>query len=355
MILDRYLVRQFMPIFLVAISMFVLLLCMIDLFSNLVRYLNNGVSTSDILLVSYYYLPKSFSYALPMSLLFAAAYSLGDLYARNELTSIFCAGVPFWRFSVPLLVIGILASVFAFSFNDIVVIPTYKMKNDLSRSLLNERPSDENRTDIVIKARQGRLTYAVDYFDYPGRILNGLTIIEHDQEGNFIYLIRARSARWTGDHWALNNAVIYEWDDDFLVYSPLEYTDEYREDPETFRRNMANVEELRYIDAWHLIRDLQAAGLPFLTELTDTHQRLSFSTVSFVVIILSISMGGRFRKNILLMSLLSSLGGAVIFYVMEMLSMMMAKTGYISPFIGAWFPVVSFIFIGILLLRSAKT
>jgi lipopolysaccharide export system permease protein len=66
-------------------------------------------------------------------------------------------------------------------------------------------------------------------------------------------------------------------------------------------------------------------------------------------------MGGRFRKNILLMSLLTSLGAAVLFYVSEMITMMMAKLGYIPPFVGAWFPVMMFIVVGGLLLRSAKT
>jgi lipopolysaccharide export system permease protein len=55
------------------------------------------------------------------------------------------------------------------------------------------------------------------------------------------------------------------------------------------------------------------------------------------------------------MSLLASLVAAVVFYVMEMISMMMARLGYIPPLIGAWFPVLTFVVIGALLLRSAKT
>jgi lipopolysaccharide export system permease protein len=66
-------------------------------------------------------------------------------------------------------------------------------------------------------------------------------------------------------------------------------------------------------------------------------------------------MGGRFKKNILLMSLLTSLGAAVLFYVTEMISMMMAKLGYIPPIVGAWFPVLMFIVAGVLLLWNAKT
>jgi lipopolysaccharide export system permease protein len=40
---------------------------------------------------------------------------------------------------------------------------------------------------------------------------------------------------------------------------------------------------------------------------------------------------------------------------MEMITMMMARLGYIPPFFGAWFSVGTFIVIGVLLLRSAKT
>ena len=334
--------------------MFILLLQMIDLFANLVRYLNYEVAVKDIFRVCYYYLPKSFSYALPVSLLFAAAYTLGDLYSRNELTAIFAAGIPFWRFSISLILIGLSASFFSFFFDDLVVIPTLKIKNDLSRTLLHQqRP--ESKSDIVIKARNGKLIYAVDYFDNDAKVINGVSIIEQEENGKMVFMIRAPRARWTGEYWDLSNPVIYEWVDGFLRYRSMEASNEFREEPDTFRRNMVNVEELHFRDARLLVQDLRIAGLPVVNALADYHHRLSFATVSFVVIVLSISMGGRFKKNILLMSLLSSLVAAVIFYVMEMISMMMARLGYIHPFIGAWFPVAMFITAGALLLRSAKT
>jgi len=128
MILDKYLLRQFLPIFCIAVSMFVFLLLLIDLFSNLVRYLNNEVPFAMIMKISLYFVPKSFSYSMPISLLFAAAYTLGDLYARNELTTIFSSGIPFWRFSISLILVGLVASVFSFFLDDMFVIPTLKSK-----------------------------------------------------------------------------------------------------------------------------------------------------------------------------------------------------------------------------------
>ncbi|MDR2194556.1 MAG: LptF/LptG family permease [Treponema sp.] len=355
MTLDRYLVRQFMPIFIIACCMFVMIVILLDLFTNLWRYLNYEVPISQILLVSYYYIPKSFSYALPVSLLFSAGYTLGDLYGRNELTSIFSSGIPFWRFCMPLIVIGVLSSFFAFYFDDTVVIPTLKMKNDLSRKLLHQSNVSENNSDIVIKSKGGAIIYSIDYYDYAAQILNGVNIIEQNEDGSFSSLVRAPSATWNGAYWELSNAVGYQWEGEFLRAKNLPVTDAYTESPDTFRRNAVKAEELPAKETAFLVEDLKAAGLPFITVETDYHHRYSFSCTSFVVMILSISMGGRFRKNILLMTLLSSLSVAAVFYVMDMITMMMAKLGYIPPFAGAWFPVFFFVVAGFFLVRSAKT
>jgi len=355
MILDKYLFRQFFPIFLVAVSLFVFIVLLIDLFSNLFRYLSNEVPLTTILQISLLFIPKSISYAMPISLLFAAAYTLGDLYAKNELTSVFSSGIPISRFGMSLLIVGFIASVFSFFLDDVIVIPTLKMKNDLSRRALQQFVSESN-SDIVIKTGKGRLIYAVDYFDYDNLVLNGVSIIEMSKDGEFISQIRATSAKWNESYWEFRNALIYKYDENrILRVSPLVPDDSYNEHPDIFKRGSVNVEELTARDAGLLVKDLRAAGLPYYKAQTNFFHRYSFAVTSFIVMILSISMCGRFRKNILLMSLFSSLAVAVIYYIAEMLSMMMAGLNYIHPFVGAWFPVVLFIVIGALLLRSAKT
>jgi lipopolysaccharide export system permease protein len=354
MILDKYLLRQFLPIFIIAVTMFVFLLLLIDMFSNLVRYLNNEVPFTMIMKISLYFIPKSFSYAMPISLLFAAAYTLGDLFARNELTTIFSSGVPFWRFSVSLIIVGLFASVFSFFLDDTVVIPTLKIKNDLARRALKQHVT-ENNSDVVIKTKNGRLVYSVDYFDHEKLVINGVCIDEMDEQGIFVSRIRAPSAVWNETFWEFRNAVIYQYEDGFLRVNPLPYTTSYNELPDMFRRSAVNVEELSAKQAGFLIKDLRSAGLPFIQAQANYYHRFSFAATSLIVMILSISMGGRFRKNILLMSLFSSLSVAVIYYIAEMLSMTMAGLNYIHPIIGAWFPVLIFIILGVFLLWSAKT
>ncbi|MDR2865110.1 MAG: LptF/LptG family permease [Spirochaetaceae bacterium] len=354
MIIDRYIVKHFLPVFFVAMGMFVMIVVLIDLFVNLVNYLNYEVGFKEIIKVSCYYIPKSMEYALPVSLLFAVAYSLGDLYARNELGSIISSGIPFWRLSYPLLFIGVLMSIISFFFNDRVVIPTLKTKNELSRQLKHMQNTDA-RSNVVIKVNDGNRIYAVDYYDYDNLTLNGISVIEKDKTENFKTLVRAQSALWTGSYWDFSNAVIYEWGDDLLRVRDFLSTDQYRDDPELFRRSAINSADLNAKDARYLIEDLKRVGLPYTAAQVDYYHRFSFPATSFIVIILSLSMAGRFRKNILLMSLLTSLSVSVIYYIMEMISTMMARLGYIPPAAGGWFPVIFFTFIGVLLMRFSKT
>jgi lipopolysaccharide export system permease protein len=291
---------------------------------------------------------------MPISLLFAAAYTLGDLYSRNELTTVFSTGIPFWRFSFPLVIVGLTASIFMFFFDDAVVIPAQKMKNEFTRRALNQRVFEIN-TEVVIKARNGRLIYSVDFFDAEKLILNGISIIEMDENGKFISQIRARSASWNDEYWEFRNASIYQYEDDILRIRPLQLNTSYNEHPDMFRRSSVNVEELPVKQVGLLIDDLRLAGLPYQHVQANYYHRYSFAVTSLIVMVLSISTGGRFRKNILLMSLFTSLSVAVVYYITEMLSMTMAGLNYFHPVIGAWFPIVLFIFIGIILLSSAKT
>ncbi len=354
MTLDRYLLKQFFPILLAALVMFVLLFALIDLFANLWRYIANGARIVQILRVSLFYIPKCVSYSLPVSLLFAASYSLGDLYAKNELTVISTSGIPLWRFTASLVVFGILISVGFYYFDDSVVIPTFAKKTSLSRELL-QQSGGLNNSDVVIISEGGRLVYSVDYYNDTDRSLHGVYIVERNEAMELVSLIRCRQARWVQSRWVLDDASEYVWSNGILIERPYVEEGRFTEDPGTFRRSAVNVEELKTQDAILFIEDLKRAGFPYSQALADYYRRFAFSITPLVVLLLSIPMGGRFSKNILLMSLLASLIAAVIYYVAQMITMMFAKLGYLDPLWGAWAPVILFICFGILLIRIART
>ena len=85
------------------------------------------------------------------------------------------------------------------------------------------------------------------------------------------------------------------------------------------------------------------------------YKKYSFPFIVFLVVFVSIGLTGKTKKNVLLVSLASCIGASVLFYVMMMITMVLAKHGYISPFMGAWFPVFFFIVGSLVLLKYSRT
>lgn len=163
-ILQRYLLQLFFPVFIVALLFFVLLLELGDLFSNLAQYLQNQVRFVTLLRVMYLYLPKCISFATPLSVLFAGSYTMGNMYAKNELTSIFASGMPLTVLVAPLVLCGFLLSIGMFYFEDRILIHFQREKIALVNALL-EPQQDLDSSDLVILSDSGKIVYFADYYD----------------------------------------------------------------------------------------------------------------------------------------------------------------------------------------------
>ncbi len=354
-LLQRYLVREFIPVFLVALSFFVLLLQLIDLFTNLWKYLSFAVPVKSIVYVIWLYFPKCISFAMPIAILFASAYTMGNMYARNELTSVFSSGVPLYSLVLPLIVFSLILSFSMFFFEDRIVIHSLRDKNALNRTLLNSQESLSNN-NVVVLSENGTVVYTADYYQDSGNKLFSVFIVVRDPDGRVLSLYRAPSASWNESTWILEDPSIYHISNDNAVTLDSDTgAGLFTENPESFRRNITSVDELSASDARVFLAQSRKNGSLRAEHLANYYKRYSFPLTIFIVLFMSVSFGGRFRKNILLMSLLLSLSVAVLFYVTQMVSMLFAKWEYISPLAGAWFPVMLFIGISIGLLRIART
>ena len=354
----KMILKQFYPVFLIALLFFVLILQLVDLFTNLWKYLDNDAAIKDILLVSFYYFPKCISYSLPISLLFSISYTLGILYTNNELIMVFGSGVPLWKFILPFIVTGVLLSVGSFYFEENIVIDSFKQKNSLSRVLLNQSVSFSN-TNVTVLTDNNRVIYYADYYNDNNKTLSGLIVFIREADKGFSKRIDAEYATWKEGEWELINCRVFKWDEkrEYINESNLDrYTDPIlNEPPSTFRKTARNVDEMPIEEALEWIDSLKKAGLPVREALTSFYKRFSFSLTPFIVSLLSAAIGGSFKKNILLMSLLSSLVVSVLFYVLQMVTVIFANLGYISPLSGAFSPFFIFLVSGLWAFRFVKT
>ena len=354
--LHLMLLRGFVPVVLMALGFFVSILQLIDLFDNLTSYIDRGVPFAQVFSVQMLYLPKSLHFALPMSLLFAVAFTLGTLYSRNELIAVFGSGVSLGSFVVPVVLSGLLLSAGSFLFEEHLVIDSLYRKRALEQELLNisASRSSSNVTRLGAAARQ---LYHADFYNDDTSTLSGVTFVERDETGRIDRIVSARTASWDGTHWEVQSARFFERADDAFVerFAGRETLVDFRLAPDAFRRSGRDIGEMRLAEAAAWIESQRASGLPYRQDLTKYHERFSFALTPFIVVLIATAFGGRFRKNILLMSLLVSLCVAVVYYVTQMVTGLLAYSGLISPILGAWAGVLLFIAIGVGLMRLSRT
>lgn len=349
--------KSVIPVFLTALLFFVLILELADIVTNLWRYINNNVEIIDIVRVALYYVPKCVSFSAPLALLFSISFSLGNFYSNNELISVFNSGVPLVGFAAPFLLLGLLVSLASFVFEERVVIETYKKKQELSDVLLKRR-ANLNNNNVVRLTDDKRVLFAADYYNDVSQTLSGVVILVRDEGLDPVKRIDAEKAEWRNEAWTLTHCSLYTMQDGSFLH---EWQDEYTYlgdvvRPEAFQRPVINIDQMTAIEARNFIVSLRKAGLPvYRSALTEYYERFAFALTPLVVALLSCSIGGRYKKNILLMSLFVSLAIAVVYYVMQFLAVLLAKQGYINPIIGAWFSFFLFLFISGWLLRTART
>jgi lipopolysaccharide export system permease protein len=351
-------IRAIVPVFLVALLFFVLILQLVDLFANLWRYVENDVSFGQIGLVALYYLPKCITFSLPIASLFAVAFTLGTYQANNELIALFGSGISLARFTMPLLILGALLSLGSFFFEDRVVIDTYRQKNELSRQLLRENRS-LSRSRPTVLDHNNTVIYHAEYYNNNNQTLSDLTIVERTPEGQMLRRIDADWAEWVESSWTLHDVRIFNWiqeTGEVLQENRTTYRNEKLNAPtDNFRKSDKEVEEMPLAEAKQWIDSLIRSGLPYREMLTNYYRRFSFALTPFIVVLISAALGGRFKKNILLMSLLTSLSVSVLYYVFQMITVIMANHGYITPLAGAWTPFLFFTFLGGVLFKFSRS
>jgi lipopolysaccharide export system permease protein len=356
MIFTRYLLRKFSGFFAGALIFASLVLVLIDLMMNLWQFLLNAVPVRQIVYLMLLYVPKCLFYAIPFAILFGACFALSDLYARNELIAVYAAGVSLFKFTRSLILFSFIFSFALFAFENYIVVPTYAKKVAFQNELLNRQQS-LNQDRLVVISEAGRVVYKADFYDDSQQRLTAVYVVLRNDDKSLQAILKADGALWQDGRWALSNPIQYTAQGDTLRVTPLDSAVAARltEPPETFRNNTISVEEVNVAEAKAYIDKLQRSGLPVAEARSLYYKKYAFPFIVFVVVFLSVGLSGKTRKNVLIISMVFCIGAAALFYIMQMVTMLLAKFGWIPPLAGAWAPVIFFTSLSMALLRFAKT
>jgi len=349
--------RVFLPVLVGAVLFFVLMLQLGDLFPNLTQYMDKDVPARSVLRILLLYGPKCVSYALPVGLVFSVSFTLGTLYKNNELIALFGSGISLQALVLPFLVVGFLLSGGLFVFEEAVVMDTLRQKNELHTQVV-QRSTSLSNSNVTVISEDGRSVYQADFYDDGKKILRELVILSRDEATGAYARYDAVWAEWKGSSWVLHECIVYGWTKDGFTWERrprMDGRDFLRESPASFQKPTRNLEEMSIGEAREWVERMKRGGLPYLALQAEYYERFFFATTPFLVCVIAASVGGRFRKNILLMNLLFSLVLTVVYYVTQMVAMILAKNGIIPPLLGAGGATVVLLLVGILGMQTARS
>ncbi len=344
-ILDRYVVRQLLPVWLWCLLLFLFLSCLIDLFEHLDEILRYQIPART---VAQYYLnfaPLVFVRASSLALLLSAAFVGTRLSRHQEFLAMNASGTSLLRASVPFLFVGWLASLCVFFINDQVVPKTTAEYERLRRDVFGGRVSNQVLENVATMDAFNRL-YHARQLDLNAKELYDLTIQEHDPANRPTKNLQAERARWTKFGWLLLKGRMYRVGPrGTLQGEPEPFVERliaYPVTPEAFVQPERGSETMRYGQLRLFIVRLKHIGVTVRRYNVDLAKKLTLPLMNLLMCFVGFAGSTQLQLRGQLRGLGLSLGWGLAYYLLAELGAGMAKKGLLlvpAP-LAVWAPHV---------------
>lgn len=344
-VLDRYVIKSVISIFLVCLFTFLFLYVIIDALTHLEDILKQQVSLN--ILIEYYlsYLPIIFVQVAPFSCLLATLYTFAKLNRENEIIAMRASGLSIFGITKTVIIFGFVTSIFVFWINDRVV-PQAQALNEKIKYQMENRinipdKDKETITNLSVYGMGNRLFF-VNKFIPSTKTMEGIIILEQDHHQNITRKIVANKGIYKNNSWFFYQTVSYDFDLNGQMIGDPRYTQEeivpIPESPQEFLTQKQHPDVMTISQLNDYIWKLSRSGATTVVRnlKVDLYQRYTSPLINLIMILLAVPFSFRLKKRA---TGLSSLGVSIIiaflYYVLNAVSIALGKGGILPPVISA--------------------
>ena len=349
--LDRYVLSEVLPAFVVGIGLFASLLVSVDLVSNALKLMVREHVPGLVVLQSVMYrVPGVVAMTLPMATMFACLTSVGRLSADGEITAMRAGGIGFPRIIRSLLGVGLVVAVLGLAFNELVV-PACNWQSD---TILMREAQSKPRDNIQFGSTSAdgihREVFAGRYDVAHSQLLD-VTIVEL-HNGRFWQFFTADKAVWQGDAWVLHS--VHHWwrreNGDRLAESVATVKGRIGKSPDELLNIKKDTEDMTLPELKKLAQARekaegasQSSVLELIIEI-DLRFAMPFSALGFALMAAPLGLRPqRTSKSIGFgLSILIVFGYYIVFQVMRVVG----EQGTLPPVAAAWAPNIVLFLVG---------
>jgi LPS export ABC transporter permease LptF/LPS export ABC transporter permease LptG len=361
MILDDYVLRDFVVNLAMVLSTFLMLLLVFTLFELLSDILRNQISPVVIGEYLLNVIPYFIYSVMPFTILLAVLITLGVMHRSNEIVAIKASGISIYRIIVPVLVSASLLAAGLFFF-DQFYLPHANKRQDALRNIIKGKPAQTylNPERKWIFGQNSTIFY-YQVFDSDRNQFGSLSVFQFEpatfQLTHRVYADRAHwdepLKKWIctqGWQRVFRGAAI----DDYRTYDVSTFAS-IGEVPEYFKKEVKQSSEMNYEELRRYIRELQQSGFDVVRFKVQLEKKLAFPVITFVMAVLAIPFALSAGKRGAVAGVAVAVGIAVIYSVTSGLFEAMGNISQLPPVLAAWSPDLIFALVGGYLILKVPT
>jgi lipopolysaccharide export system permease protein len=368
-LLDLYVARQYLSVFLLGISCF-LGIFYIATFIDLADELFSGSATlGEIVRYFYFATPQFVYYVIPMAALVAALVSIGLMTKNSELVVMKACGISLYRTSLPLVVFALVSSGVLVGLQERVMATSNREAERLNRDIRGLPPLPSGLLDRHwVIGRDGAL-YHFAVFSRDERRFTELTAYDLDESdwrldglrfASQVVLESADASEGTEtEPWSWLDG----WERRFgpsagpsgVAYETFDQRTMALEPPDYFQAEEPDADRMSYGELHTYITRLEEGGFNVVPQQVALQRKVAFPLVTVIMTMLAIPFAVTIGRRGTLYGVGAGIAIAIVYWTLLSVFVAVGSAGKLAPVLAAWAPNVLFAAVGAYLILTVRT
>ncbi|MBD5401969.1 YjgP/YjgQ family permease [bacterium] len=341
-ILDRYILKQVIEMFLMGVFVFTTIIFASDTFITLIKQIAKfGIPFKVAFIIILLNLPSVIVMTIPMGVLLSTVMTLNRLSLSSEITVMRACGIGLNRIAKPIFIFALVMALSSFFINESLVPVMAKQSKKLAMWALGQKNIPNGKQNFVFKELNDngglkRLFY-VGYCEK--ETLHNVTVLDNAKDGT-IQVLQAREGKTSPEGWNFEKGAAYTIGDNGQILNTTLFDtsvvkfglDLSKELEKNGAKEMNFSQLLKYLASSDIADDTRR---DYTIELFDKIA-LPLTTIVFVLVGVPLAITPpRVRYN---RGFLFSILIIFAYYVVRALSISFGEAGSMTPFLAAWLP-----------------
>ncbi len=324
-ILDKYILKQVIEMFLMGVFVFTTIIFASDTFITLIKQIAKfGIPFKVAFIIILLNLPAVIVMTIPMGVLLSTVMTLNRLSLSSEVTVMRACGIGLNRIAKPIFIFAIVMALSSFFINETVVPVMTKQAKDLALWALGQKNIPDGKENFVFKElNEGGTLKRLFYVGYCNKkTLHNVTVLDNSKDGT-IQVLQAKEGKTSPKGWEFEKGAAYTIANDGQVLNTTLF------DTSVVKFGLDLSKEMNK----NLAKEMNFTKLmKYLTKNDISDKERRAYTIEGVPLAIT---PPRVRYN---RGFLFSILIIFAYYLVRALSISFGEAGSLLPFLAAWLP-----------------